>query len=36
MVMNILAIGLLLSGALRLLGLLTELDQWACQGVRTR
>jgi hypothetical protein len=30
------AIGLLLAGALRLLGLLTELDVRACPGVRTR
>jgi hypothetical protein len=36
MLMDTLAIGLLLSGALRLLGLLTELDARACPGVRTR
>jgi hypothetical protein len=36
MLTNILAIGLLLSGALRLLGLLMELEARACQGVRTR
>jgi len=30
------AIGILLLGALRLLGLLRELDEGACPGVRTR